>query len=187
MPIAVVCEDCSKTFKLPDKYAGKLIKCPTCSNALQIPDTPAVVVPVSDVLGVKAADSSPSLELPTESRLTTLRRRANRSARKPHRLGAILLFTTLGIAGVLILLHIAFGDSAFMFQSSAEVLAAERIKTGMSYSEVVNIVGARGSVSVNTKDKYGRSVMQADFVTGAYPLTVTFTDGKVTTVERGGL
>lgn len=35
--ISVVCPNCDKKIKAPDKYAGKKAKCPGCSSAINIP------------------------------------------------------------------------------------------------------------------------------------------------------
>lgn len=37
MPIPVRCQSCSKALKVPDKYAGKRIKCPGCQASLSVP------------------------------------------------------------------------------------------------------------------------------------------------------
>lgn len=37
MPIPVRCSQCSKGLKVPDKYAGKKIKCPDCQTGINVP------------------------------------------------------------------------------------------------------------------------------------------------------
>jgi hypothetical protein len=37
MPITVHCE-CGKSFNVPEVYAGKRIKCPTCAGSLVVPE-----------------------------------------------------------------------------------------------------------------------------------------------------
>ena len=38
MPISVGC-DCGKSLSVPEKYAGKRVKCPSCSNSIDVPDS----------------------------------------------------------------------------------------------------------------------------------------------------
>ncbi|KKK74824.1 hypothetical protein LCGC14_2879880, partial [marine sediment metagenome] len=38
MPITVLCPNCGKKLKAPDKVAGKRAKCPSCGQIMQIPE-----------------------------------------------------------------------------------------------------------------------------------------------------
>jgi hypothetical protein len=40
MPIEVVCPSCARQFRVPDKVAGKKIKCPKCAGVLPVPGGP---------------------------------------------------------------------------------------------------------------------------------------------------
>jgi hypothetical protein len=55
MPIEVNCSGCQRTFRVPDKVAGKKIKCPKCANILQVP-APAPSTPNANAWHVKTAD-----------------------------------------------------------------------------------------------------------------------------------
>ena len=37
MPVEVKCDSCNKRFRVPDKYAGKRVKCPGCKGAIDVP------------------------------------------------------------------------------------------------------------------------------------------------------
>ncbi|MEQ8786705.1 MAG: NINE protein [Pirellulaceae bacterium] len=42
MPIEVTCPECNKRLRVPDKTAGKKIKCPKCAGVIAVPDPLAV-------------------------------------------------------------------------------------------------------------------------------------------------
>ncbi len=59
MPIEVHCTSCQRTFRVPDKVAGKKIKCPKCANILPVPGqaaTSAIASSASNAWHVKTAD-----------------------------------------------------------------------------------------------------------------------------------
>lgn len=49
MPIEVKCPQCSRKFRIPDKYSGKRVKCPGCQGAIAVPSSgpksPAPAIP----------------------------------------------------------------------------------------------------------------------------------------------
>lgn len=49
MPIEVTCTSCSRRLRVPDKAAGKRIKCPKCASAISVPraDEPVTPQPVA--------------------------------------------------------------------------------------------------------------------------------------------
>jgi len=49
VPIEVKCPQCSRKFRIPDKYSGKRVKCPGCQGAIAVPSSgpksPAPAIP----------------------------------------------------------------------------------------------------------------------------------------------
>jgi TM2 domain-containing membrane protein YozV len=43
MPIEVTCGSCSRRLRVPDKTAGKKVKCPKCQGVIQVPDPVAAI------------------------------------------------------------------------------------------------------------------------------------------------
>jgi predicted RNA-binding Zn-ribbon protein involved in translation (DUF1610 family) len=82
MPIAVSCSSCQKKINAPDKFAGKIVKCPDCGARVAVsvaafgpPPPPPVAPPPKpfdplDVLGAAPAPpvAKPSLDAPREVR-----------------------------------------------------------------------------------------------------------------------
>jgi TM2 domain-containing membrane protein YozV len=55
MPIEVTCASCNRRLRVPDKTAGKKVKCPKCQGVIQVPDPVAAAAPA-------AADEAPAGE-----------------------------------------------------------------------------------------------------------------------------
>jgi predicted Zn finger-like uncharacterized protein len=77
MPIVVACPSCQTRLKVPDQSAGKKVKCPKCSAAIdvpltgneQIPDTPAAPGPAAPATGsAPAANGGDAGAAPKKSR-----------------------------------------------------------------------------------------------------------------------
>lgn len=47
MPITTQCESCGKRMGIPEKYAGKVIRCPACKSTLRVPDPTRSFKPVA--------------------------------------------------------------------------------------------------------------------------------------------
>ncbi len=64
MPIEVKCPSCQRKFRVPDKAAGKRIKCPKCTGAISVPagQAPAASggAPASTAPAVAPAPSTPA-------------------------------------------------------------------------------------------------------------------------------
>ena len=63
MSISVSCCECSKSFKVKERYAGKLGACPFCGAMLQVPDESLDLVASEEP---QAATSTSSLSLMTQ-------------------------------------------------------------------------------------------------------------------------
>jgi len=57
MPIVFSCEACKQAMKVPDRVAGKAMKCPTCKTAIR--------VPMHSTLDVPASTGGPKAPAPT--------------------------------------------------------------------------------------------------------------------------
>lgn len=42
MAIPIACGSCGKQIKAPDKYAGRIVKCPKCGNSIGVPGMQSV-------------------------------------------------------------------------------------------------------------------------------------------------
>jgi len=60
VPIRVECPSCGRGIKAPDKYAGKVAKCPGCSNKLQVP-IPAAKENPPTAVAPPASQAAPSV------------------------------------------------------------------------------------------------------------------------------
>ena len=55
MPIEVTCGSCNRRLRVPDKTAGKKIKCPKCQGVIQVPDTAPAEAAVPAMAATQAA------------------------------------------------------------------------------------------------------------------------------------
>ena len=54
MPVPVTCSGCSTRFRVPDKAAGKRIKCPKCQNVISVPAADGVAqAPAAEAAAAK--------------------------------------------------------------------------------------------------------------------------------------
>lgn len=65
MPIEVTCGGCERRLRVPDKTAGKKIKCPKCSAVIQVPEAIEVEEPIEELPDLESSPlESPADESP---------------------------------------------------------------------------------------------------------------------------
>lgn len=111
--IAVTCQ-CGSSFKAPPSLAGKQVACPTCKNSLAIPD-PNAAPPSDDIfgndplgdLGTFSPDpltfGAPAASGAMPSYGAAPSQRPATRTKKPGRVWKAVLYTVLGIFGVIFL------------------------------------------------------------------------------------
>ena len=88
MPLSVTCTGCNKTIRVADAKRGRRIKCPLCTQAIQVPDDEDL-----DSDDLDAEDS-----VPAASRMRTKKKRSKRASGD----GGLKLMIGIGVAVVLL-------------------------------------------------------------------------------------
>ena len=66
MPIVVTCPGCSTTLKAPDNAAGRRLKCPKCTSAIDVP-APAPPEEIVEDLPAGAIQEEPAAPMPAHA------------------------------------------------------------------------------------------------------------------------
>lgn len=212
MPQRVTCPTCAKVLSVTAAAAGKAGKCPGCGTRIAFPPEPPAVDELAgweeffdDPRAKQKVDPGPPIELSTlGDRRFAVRPKPSQQLRglstgTKVALAVLLAVGALGLWAINIARHFAPQRPAPAMRASLVTLANfERLLPGMSYADVVRILGEDGTLMsenvVRIPDFDGQQMRSRAILTRMYMwrsglgnLSVTFQQNELTLKSQFGL
>lgn len=185
MPISVECPHCGEQFSAPDEYAGRTTKCRQCDAELKLPGKP-IAPPKKNSTLITCRDCGREVS----SSASTC---PGCGATSPAVSTALYRIAVgIGVVVFLVVFAIVFGG----FRGCVNQLAApgdvdlsefNQITTGMTYREVVSIIGTEGTELSRVSLAGTVTVMYKWDGQGIANMNAMFQNGKLITKSQFGL